>query len=159
MTAITRSGPWRWPWPWWEVLLFCKVSFHIRSVAYIHINSSWKLLPQNLIQNLRGPPVSSVCISLTDSCSPHWGFRVKYPDRWRCCEAFLFTHRQGWKEQIYYWQLVNILWSCSVSSDISHGLFIFWVCCIKTILRALFQNDLSSISEMWTLTAGKHIRV
>lgn len=39
---------------------------------------------------------SSAFICVTDS----WGFRLKYHDECWCSQALLFTHRQGWKEQI-----------------------------------------------------------
>ncbi len=48
-----------------------------------------KAFPQNVIQNLDGPPVSSVSISLTDSCSLHQGLRVTFRERLRHSEAFL----------------------------------------------------------------------
>lgn len=103
-----------------EALVFC---FSQKCVCPLGVLRIFTLInfesffPKNLIQNLHGAPVSSVSISLTDSCNPQWGFRVKYHDRWQCSEAFLFTHSRGWKEQICYWQLVNVLWSFSVSSD------------------------------------------
>lgn len=112
--------------------------------------------PKNLIQDL----VSSVPISLTDSCSPCRGFRVKYHDRWQRSEAFLFTHRQGWKEQRCYRQLVNILWRCSLSSEFSLGLFIFWICRTKKkIWRAVVPKWFKDWPQLAAGTAGGRIMI
>lgn len=116
MTAASR--PWWWPWSRQEKLSFSfsqKWVFTFPSCRYSH-KFVVKAFPQNLIENLYGPPFwASSFISLTDSCSPHWGSRVTYYGRRLCSEDFLFTRRRGSKEQIYYWwELFCVFWLFSI---------------------------------------------
>lgn len=160
MTAA--SQPWWWLWSRQEKLLFRfsqKWVFTFPSCR----NSFWK--PQNLIENLYGPPFwTSSFISVTDSCSPHWGSRVTYDDRCLCSEVFVFTRRRGSKEQICYWWavlcLLNFLYVYTF-------LFVLWICCTGRYLKSFvpkwfiyhFKKWIRTCSHLAAGTARRHIMI